>query len=376
MTYASERSRFGRSRATVMGLTSITLLMWSAPATASVFGLVDTGELFVSNDEGETWTVRSALPVSDAIGLVAGVSSSDLYLASETGTIYTSTDAGLNWSATSAVTATDVVAIHIRPDGALMVLTRSGTVFGSPDAATFSVVSTITASNMVSLSRRPGPIYALAETGEVSRSDDDAASWTTVGAFTASDAVEVVSLAEDVYAITSTGDVWTSTDGGATWNAVSTLSQVHTSSLTRTIFGGVFYACTREGEVARSSDGVNWTWVGATGQLNVVALATDDAIVEVPATAPQVVPLRVSVARPNPLRSSRRVGFDVETVSGGRLGLGVYDAVGRRVGHEVQSIESGATRILAETSGLAAGVYFVHITIGNESASQRFVIAR
>ena len=46
-----------------------------APGHAStLFALVDTGELFASDDQGITWTVRSVLPVSDAVGLIAGSS--------------------------------------------------------------------------------------------------------------------------------------------------------------------------------------------------------------------------------------------------------------------------------------------------------------
>ena len=38
----------------------------------TLFGLIDTGELDASGDTGDTWQVRSALPVSDAVGLAAG----------------------------------------------------------------------------------------------------------------------------------------------------------------------------------------------------------------------------------------------------------------------------------------------------------------
>ena len=41
-----------------------------SPGSAStMFALVDTGELFASDDDGITWTVEAALPVSDAVAL-------------------------------------------------------------------------------------------------------------------------------------------------------------------------------------------------------------------------------------------------------------------------------------------------------------------
>src|SRR5262245_32112742 len=86
-----------------------------APA-ATLFGLIDTGELFSSVDNGITWSPLSALPVRDAVALAARLSSSDLFLVSRSGSVYRSQDAGANWAAVGAIAAGDLEDLSIRPD--------------------------------------------------------------------------------------------------------------------------------------------------------------------------------------------------------------------------------------------------------------------
>lgn len=361
-------------------LLGLVLAILGSPRLASaetLFGLVDTGELFASVDNGDTWTLHASLPIADAVGLVAGASSAELYLASRSGVIFQSSDAGLSWVASGAVDASDLVALHMRPDGELLVLTRSGVVVASPDATTFTTRAALTAPNLTGLSRRPGPLYALAETGDVFRSNDDGTTWELRGTAPVPDAVDVVSLLESVYLITRTGDVWTSTDGGGDWNAVGTLSQVHTVGFIRSVFGGTFYATTREGAIARSSDGVEWSWVGMTGQLNVVALATDEAIVGVPEAEASPASMMLGRPRPNPVgRAAGDVFLDVESPLGGRLEIGIFDVSGRRVAVSERVIEGGTSRVSVDVSHVAPGVYFIRTGLGEHAVSRRIVVGR
>jgi len=59
----------------------------SAVRAGTLFGLINTGELYVSTNQGANWSIRSALPVRDAVALAAGSSSSQLYLASQSGVV-------------------------------------------------------------------------------------------------------------------------------------------------------------------------------------------------------------------------------------------------------------------------------------------------
>ena len=64
----------------------LAIALAAGPTTAAtLLGLVNTGELYSSVDNGVTWGVISTLPVSDAIGIAAASSSSELFLATEDG---------------------------------------------------------------------------------------------------------------------------------------------------------------------------------------------------------------------------------------------------------------------------------------------------
>ena len=131
------------------------LLCLTAPVSANaatLFGLVDTGELFASSDGGVSWSVLSTLPVSDAMAIAAGETSSQLYLATGTGLVYHSADGGLNWNATGAVSAGNVVDMMIHSSGDIFLLTATGEIYLSgDDGVSFSATATLTASNHVAL---------------------------------------------------------------------------------------------------------------------------------------------------------------------------------------------------------------------------------
>ena len=54
-------------------------------ASATLLGLVDTGELYSSVNGGVTWTPLATLPVRDAVALAARLTSTDLFMASASG---------------------------------------------------------------------------------------------------------------------------------------------------------------------------------------------------------------------------------------------------------------------------------------------------
>jgi photosystem II stability/assembly factor-like uncharacterized protein len=333
---------------------------------ATLFGLVNTGELFASNDDGTTWAVRSSIPVSDAVAIAAGESSDELFMATRSGSIYRSSDGGTSWTAIGAVTASDVVEMAIRENGDIFLLSEKGTVWRSDDdGVTFTTVSTLTASNHVGLALDifGGVLYALTRTGEVARSIDLGTTWTVVGAVTTPDAVAIRFVKPDLYVLTGAGDIAKSTDGGATWMIVGTISQVHMTGLTTN--GTDLVAVTEEGLVATSSNGVNWSFAGSISQLTVVAIGNDTPTVTgIGGQVPPLSPLRVRALWPNPARGSvGAVTVLFELGQPDQVVIKVYDVAGKLVGEGTPRAFArvGEYTLRWDAGGLASGVYFVQL---------------
>ncbi|MFQ5510782.1 MAG: T9SS type A sorting domain-containing protein [Candidatus Krumholzibacteriia bacterium] len=344
---------------------------------ATLFGLVDTGELFASGDGGVTWAARSALPASDAIAIGAGETSDELFLATRSGTVYRSTDTGVSWTAVGAVPAADVVAMLSRSDGSILLLTETGILRRSDDnGATFTSVATLTASNHVSLTADDGGgnLYALTRTGEVLKSADGGISWATVGVVTTPDAVEIRTVGLILYVLTGTGNVARSADQGVSWTTVGTISQVHMSGMTRA--PGHLVATTSEGLVAASADGVSWSFVGSINQLSVVALGNDlPKATGIPGDRPPTFSaFELTALWPNPARGSAHpttVSFYLPRPDG--VALELYNIEGKLVAHRPREFFTvpGKHRIAWRAGELSSGIYFVRLTTGTGLTAHR-----
>jgi hypothetical protein len=331
---------------------------------------VDTGELYASADGGANWTIRSTLAVTDAVALVAGATSSDLFLASESGSFYHSGDAGVNWTAVGAIPASDVAAL-VGFQGRYLLFTASGSVYSSADAgANWAGVGAITASDIVSAAHQGGAWFALARTGGVYRSDDDGANWVAVGAITTSEAVELAAFANKRYAISGSGDLYESPDAGVSFAAVSTLWQVGTTALVAS--SGELVACLGTGEAAASANATSWTWRGAINQLTVRALATD-----IPTTTgvgqPGPVALQFRNPWPNPANDEVRLALDLDRAA--RVTVTLHDVAGREVQRLIdrEPLPAGPTLRAWRPAGLAGGVYFLRAAIGDHALTRRMV---
>jgi photosystem II stability/assembly factor-like uncharacterized protein len=78
---------------------------------------------------------------------------------------------------------------------------------------------------------------------------------------------------------------------------------------------------------------------------------------------------------PNPFRDGTNISFNI--AAGGRARLRVYDAGGRLVETLLdQPVEAGPHTIRYERPGLASGIYFARLTIGDRTESRRMVVIR
>jgi len=366
-------------RATSRPMLALLGVLLTAPAAsaANLFGLVTTGEVFRSTDDGASWTVQGAVPVSDAVELAALPVVDVLVLLTETGTLYRSDDDGETWTATGSAGASDVADMLVRADGSIVALTRSGTALLSEDeGATFAPVGSVTASDVVSLTRGgDDALYAVTATGTVRRSDDEGATWTPVGSVAASDVRAIAAFAGSLLVMTSTGDLWEGTTDGSSWLLVDTLSQVHMVDLVTSSSG--LAAVTQEGEVAASSDGSSWSWVGTVNQVYVRALATDESPLGVPDSGPGTVPvIALGAPFPNPARGLATLRVPITLLDAGDVVLELYDATGRRIDRRTEvGLDAGRQVVDWSPTANGAGVYWVRVRpeIGRP-ASARWVV--
>lgn len=338
---------------------------------ANLFGLLDTGEFYRSMNNGVTWSAIGTIPAHDAVGLAAGATPSELYLASRSGTIYRTTNGGTDWTAIGTVTASDVAGFVLGPYGDVLVLTRTGTLYSSSNqGANFSVVASLTGSDWVSLARGPlGRLYALTETGQVAESQDQGATWTTAGVITMYGAVAIRRSGAELYVLAKTGEVYRSLNYGVSWIPVGALSQGSMSALVE--LGGQLVAATKEGEVATSSNGASWSWIGTINQLNVMALGTDTP--QVTGVETDAAPPRFQVLRPypNPRVGAGGATFPFVLSKADNVRLELYDVQGRlRAVRLFESMAAGPAAIRWDPPGLTPGAYFVRFVSESGATAQ------
>jgi photosystem II stability/assembly factor-like uncharacterized protein len=360
-----------------MGLVILALLASATAHAATLLGLIDTGELYSSANGGVSWTAVSTLPVRDAVGLQARLTTSELYLASRSGTAYQSLDGGASWSAVGTVPASDVEDLLVRIDGALMLLTGSGSLFRSTDqGANFTGIASLTASNFVSLTQRTDArLYALTRTGEVYESTDLGVNWIAKSAITVANAVRIRSLGTTLYVMTETGDIARSTDAAASWSVVGTLSQVGMRGLVKN--GASLVAASREGHVATSGDGTSWSWQGSINQLQLTALATNTPVTTGVEEPPLAGRLALGAPYPNPSLDGAGV-FPVRLEREDVVRIELCDLRGRVVARRgPELLPAGLTQLPWNPGVGRAGLYFARLLgESGSSAKRRWIVLR
>ncbi len=351
-------------RRIALAAATLALCVAGTSSATTLFGLVNTGELYASSDTATTWTIRSVLPVRDAVALAAGQTSSQLFLATHSGSLYRSTDAGLNWTGVAALTASDVAAMALRSNATVdaILLTESGSVYTvtGPSYATATSTGVITASDCVSLAfNGAGTLFALTRTGDVYSSANAGATWTAVGVITTSEARAIRTFGTSLFVITQSGDVYKSTNAGATWTGIGTLSHVGMTGFT--VFGPYLIAGLQEGEAWTSPDGATWRFRGSINQVFVQALATD---------TPAVTGIGEGAGGGALAFAAPRIGGDASTVftftlpRNASVTLSAFDVRGRLVARRDTESRAAGENAVSWSPDVAPGVYRVRLDAG------------
>jgi len=350
----------------VVGLAVMAALV-ADPTHAAIYGLLDTSELYSSANGGVTWSIAATLPASDAVGLAAGASASELFVVTRSGTVYRSSNAGASWAAAGAVTAADVASFTVNYDASVLVLTESGILYRSTNGgAEFAGLAALTASNLASIARGPlGRLYVLARSGEVYESQNQGVSWAVVGNVTVSNAVSIGRKGSELYLLTETGETYRSTNYGRAWLPVGSI----TASNMRAILdnGSMLLAAAETGEVYTSSDGTAWSAVGAINQAKLMSLGTDTPLatgVPIDEVTPSFM---ARVPYPNPTTGISGSTFVFVTTSADWVRLELFDVRGRRVGELRPDplASAGVHEVQWRLVGFAAGTYLVRLTTGS-----------
>lgn len=342
-------------------------LLGRPAAGATLFGLVDTGELFVSVDQGSSWTIHSTLPVRDGVALEAGSSSAELFLSTRSGALYRSSDAGLSWEITGTLPANNVVDLMIRPDLSIWLLTMTGELYRSTDhGVEFTHAAILPSSDCVSLAPAESgqEMLALTRRGDIFAGSASGEDWMPRGSIPASNLVSFQALGDSFYALAETGEIHRSTDQGARWIEIGTLSQLGATSLIHD--GSALLASLTTGEVAGSPDGMDWSWRGSMQQLAVTALGVDT-----PATS-SIVPPASGVAsillgppQPNPARVDGGFTVRMRLPATTEVELSLHDVTGRLVSQEREQGEAGDHVIQWSPHVPRSGLYLIRLRTRN-----------
>jgi hypothetical protein len=137
-------------------------------------------------------------------------------------------------------------------------------------------------------------------------------------------------------------------------------------------------AATQEGEVASSSNGVAWTWVGTINQMDLIALGTDAPQATAVAPDPNA-GFTISTPYPNPRVGTGGVTLGIALPTADRVRLELYDARGRLcAARSFEAFAAGGQHAIEwNPAFLGPGTYFVRmISESGRTAQAKWTVIR
>ncbi len=238
------------------------------------------GNIFVSMDAGQHWTMRSSISTSPVtlISLTADPSATKVYAATTTGLII-STDSAQSWhpvSTSKLPSDTYTAPVFSNKQQVFIGTMHHGLYMSNDDATTWhtenSGLSTTLAITNIAFDTLQHRLW-LATSAGVYRSDDEGASWHVLNAgFPDGTVATTVQPAANaggdpglVYAGTTKG-FYLSTDSGAHWTGITVLQYVFIRQILvdfRSRNAATVYVATNVGLFRSDDSGQNWAGVGS-----------------------------------------------------------------------------------------------------------------
>jgi photosystem II stability/assembly factor-like uncharacterized protein len=321
-----------------------------------LFAATSDFRILRSTDNGLAWfTADTGMGKTDSrLVLAVGVAGDALYASTLMDGIFRSTDNGETW-----VPATN----GIRDPTTFAFIDHDGYIFAGTDYGLFRTGNNGELWTRVKgLSQEPTPMMIgfavikdllfIATTNGLYRWDDEHDTVVSAG-LQGKYVVDVVVSGLTMYAAIYDSGVFVSWDAGVTWQPMNDgLTDLKLTSLT--LLGQKLYAGVENGGI--------WEFP---------AEFIGDGVEENP--LPNPIALHI---QPNPATERAIMLYTLTTPSS--VSIAIYDALGRVVLQPVdKAIQgSGEHRVVLETEGLAAGVYYCTVNTGNTHQTTSFVINR
>jgi len=360
--------------------------------------------VYLSTDTGASWTaVNTGLLPYRYINTLA-VDGANLY-AGTTGGIFVSTNNGTSWSAATGVTGMDVHAFAVSGANLLAGTWDYGAFLSTDNGTTWTAVNTGLPQDLLtvhSLAASGTILFAGTEFG-VFVSTNNGTGWTAACTGLTNDYILSLAVSgTNLFAGTYEG-VFLSTDYGTCWTQVNSGVPIDIHGdypLVRAlaVYGSnVFAGTDGEGVFLSTDNGTSWTEV-STGLPDryIGELAVDDANIYSGSNGSgvwlrplsEMIPtsvgepsreissaFRLEQNYPNPFNPNSEIRYQISEFR--HVKLAVYDLLGREVAVLVNERKApGSYTAQFNASGLASGVYFCRIQVGNFLQSKEMLVIK
>ncbi|MDG7000482.1 MAG: T9SS type A sorting domain-containing protein, partial [Nitrososphaerota archaeon] len=419
--------------------------VWSlAESGATLFAATESSGVYRSSNNGTSWTPATTGIILSEVNSITGDSS--YVYASIQGSLFLSTDNGTTWTANTSLKSASVR--YVKVIGAsVYAIGNTGVSVSSDNGGTWNTINdsldgTIAPSFLVESGSNL--IVAYYDTGKVFLSSDNGATWKNVGR----DLPEVASLAttgsnviagsrDGMYLSTDHGETWTnvddtlinintiavdgpdifagryhwpysdlmpptppggvfrSTDGGLTWSSYDSRIPFDPQVYAVAVRDEDVFAGSSPGLYVSTVTGNNWVNVGENlPAWTVLSLFVGDSSVfagmerggiwraplsevtaiEQPAPVASPQSFQLGQNYPNPFNPTTTISYQLKSAS--HVTLKIYDVLGREVTTLVnKKQDEGYYAVRFDGTKLASGVYFYQINVRGDNG-QTFVSTR